>query len=106
MGNEQIITMVDFSRRYAAQYEDFTYPTVEGSFPGTLVVMHWATHAIIHSFWELDNGAKFDCPIFRDSDQWHDIQNFSIGDRATIVLKKTSSGKIYLRGLERKGKLL
>lgn len=76
----------------------YEYPTVPGTFFGTLSVLHWATHAIIHSLWILEDGRKVDCALFKEKG-YCGIQKLSIGDKAELSFQSSSSGKVYLRDI-------
>lgn len=97
----EILTIADFTCNYAKKLTNFVYPTEEGMFSAELFLMHWAPHAILHTLWILDNGTAIDCAVFRDSELWNIVQDLDYGDRATLTLEKASSGKIYLRKIER-----
>ena len=93
--NSEILTMVDFQKRKDRDYPGFGYPAVPGTFLGKLTVLHWATHAIIHSLWLLEDGRKVDCALFKDKD-YCGIEKISIGDSAELLFQKANSGNVYL----------
>lgn len=95
---DEILTMVDFHKQKAKDYLDYEYPTIPGTFFGKLSALHWATHAIIHSLWLLENGRKVDCALFKDND-YYGIKEMSIGDHAELFFQKADSGNVYLRGI-------
>lgn len=94
----EILTMAEFSKRKRIYYPGYEYPTVPSTFFGTLSVLHWATHAIIHSLWILEDGRKVDCALFKEKG-YCGIQKLSIGDKAELSFQSSSSGKVYLRGI-------
>lgn len=95
----EILTMVDFYKRKNKDYPGYEYPTVPGTFSGKLSVLHWATHAIIHSLWVLEDGRKVDCVLFKDNG-YCGIEKISIGDNVELFFQKTSSGNVYLREIK------
>lgn len=95
----KIYTMVDFFKNYAEQYSDFVYPYEEGVFRGKIVAAHWAKHSIIHTYWEMENGSKLDCVLFRDN-RLFDVAETPCNAMADIKLVQASSSKIYIRAIE------
>ena len=100
----EILTMVEFSKRKCEYYPGYDYPTIPGTFSGTLTVLHWATHAIIHSLWVLEDGRKVDCVLFKDKG-YCGIRELSVGDKAELSFQRSSSGKVYLCEVRKKGVL-
>lgn len=95
----EILTMVDFQKRKKKDYPGYEYPTIPGTFRGSLTVLHWATHAIIHSLWLLEDGRKVDCALFKDKD-YCGIEKMSVGDCAELLFLEADGGKVYLRGIK------
>ena len=77
----EILTMAEFSKRRREDYPGYEYPTVPGTFFGTLSVLHWATHAIIHSLWILEDGRKVDCALFKEKRGYCGIRNSLLATR-------------------------
>lgn len=80
------------------RFKGYSYPKQDGVFYGQLKGACWATHAIIHTFWKLDNGDLIDCALFRDT-RPKDIEQLPNNVCAELTLVKADSGKIYLRGI-------
>lgn len=92
----EIYTMVDFSKNYAEQFKDFAYPEKEGMFRGKIIAAHWSDRAIIHTYWQMYDGRKLDCVLFRDTRPF-DVSKIPCNSIADILFVKTSSSKIYAR---------
>lgn len=93
-----IYTMAEFAKIKNDIFPDFEYPTFSGTFSGKLCALSWATGAIIHSLWILENGKKVDCVLFKDT-EYFGVLDMYLGDQAEILLEKAESGKIYIRGI-------
>lgn len=94
--SREILTMVGFQKCKDRDYPGYEYPTVPGIFRGSLTVLHWATHAIIHSLWLLEDGRKVDCALFKDKG-YCGIEKISIGDSAELFFQRVDGGNVYLR---------
>lgn len=81
------------------EFKEFVYPSTEGVFSGKIVGAHWAPGAIIHTFWELENGDKLDCCLFRDKHCKYicDIEKLNKNAVAKLKFVKSTVGKIWLR---------
>ena len=80
----------------------YCYPTEQGEFFGTLVAAYFAPHAILHSFWDMDNGEKLDCCLFRDKHCKYllDVEAFPKGTIAKLKFVKAESEKFWVREIE------
>lgn len=82
----------------AKHFKGYSYPTQDGVFCGKLMGASWATHSIIHTYWQLDNGNLIDCALFKNT-RPKDIEQLPDNVYAELTLVKADSGKIYLRGI-------
>lgn len=83
------------SKEYKINFNDYSFPTEEGTYKGTLDFKRYGKKQNILAFITLENGDKIIGAAYKDND-YHGLREIEVDSMIEVVFTKSQSGMTRL----------